>query len=465
MNKQSARTIIGGAISCVVLLGLGFGVMSRLTGMKEPPVQAEIRENARTVRVSPAQFEDVPITITGYGQVRARDVVAIAPEVAGRVVESHPRLEVGEVIPKGKVLFKIDRRDYQAQYDEAQAAQALWQNTVKRLERQYAIDRERYKTVGRSRELAVAEHERVKGLYTEDRVGTQSLVDQAEMGANAATDTADQMAQSLDLYPIRIQEAQSSLAAEAARGDRTEAALDRTTVTAPFDARVTNANLETGQYVTPGMHVVTLADDSVLEISVPLDSRQARDWLRFDGAGGSRGDSTRQRAWFETLSKVPVKVHWTEDRSGTHWSGMLHRVEKFDHLTRTLTVAIRINGRDAASGENGGLPLVEGMFCRIEIPGQTARDVVKLPAEAVGFDLESSGFRTVYVAAPAADRRLRLKTKKVQESHVAGEFVYIAEGISEGDLVITTRLVNPIENILLEAEGHTEPGPPGDPDA
>ncbi len=86
---------------------------------------------------------------------------------------------------------------------------------------------------------------------------------------------------------------------------------------------------------------------------------------------------------------------------------------------------------------------------------------MKLPAEAVGFDLESSGFRTVYVAAPAAGQTLRLKTVKVRESHVDGEFVYIAEGIEEGDLVVTTRLVNPMENILLEAERE----PPGDPDA
>lgn len=461
MNRRFVAAILGRVIGCVVLLGLGYGAMSLLASMKEPPVKAEIRENARAVKVSPAQFEDVPITITGYGQVRARDVVAISSEVAGRVVESHPRLEVGEVIPKGDVLFRIDPRDYQAQYDEVQATQALWQNTIRRLKRQFAIDRERHKTLARSRELAAAEHARVKQLYIEDRIVTQSVVDQAEISANAATDAADQMAQALDLYPIRIQEAESSLAAAAAQGDRARAAFDRTTVIAPFDARVTSVDLEVGQYVAVGTSVVTLADDSVLEISVPIDSRQARDWLRFDSSTEGRGDSPRQRAWFDALSEVPVNVYWTESSNGKHWPGMLHRVEKFDHLTRMLTVAIRIDGCDAVSGEDGGLPLVEGMFCRIEIPGRIARGVVKLPAEAVGFDLESSGFRTVYVAAPAAGETLRLKTVKVLESHVDGEFVYIAKGIEEGDLVITTRLVNPIENILLEAERE----PPGDPDA
>ena len=76
-----------------------------------------------------------------------------------------------------------------------------------------------------------------------------------------------------------------------------------------------------------------------------------------------------------------------------------------------------------------------------------------MPAEAVSFDREASGYRTVYVAVKDPETvELRLKSKPVKESHIEGEFVYLAEGLDEGDLVITTRLINPLENTLLDVE-------------
>jgi multidrug efflux pump subunit AcrA (membrane-fusion protein) len=106
----------------------------------------------------------------------------------------------------------------------------------------------------------------------------------------------------------------------------------------------------------------------------------------------------------------------------------------------------------------GRLPLVEGMFCKVRIPGRVAENVVKLPAECVGFDRDASGFRSVYVAAPAEGGALRLKTVKVKESHMEGQDMYISEGLNPGDLVITTRLVNPLENSLVEPSNFEHQG-------
>lgn len=447
MKKRFVAGIAGRLAACVIILALGVGVMQLLAMMKKAPVQATIRERAVRVRVQEARFVDVPVQITGYGEVRARDVVVIAPELAGRIVEIHPRLEVGEVIPSGEVLFRIDPRDYRARLDQTQAMVAQLKSAVSRVERQFAIERDRLKTLERSRDLARAEYERVKRL-SDEGLGTQSGIDRAERALNGAEDLCDQLAQAVELYPIRIREASSGLAAAQAERDLAAAYMDRCVVSAPFDARIKAADLEKGQYVTPGENVVTLADDSILEISVPLDSREARNWLRFNGRR-----QTAEKAWFGELERVPCEVLWTEDQSGNRWKGQLHRVEKFDQQTRTLTVVVRIRGADAASVEEGRLPLVEGMFCKIRIPGRMAENVVKLPAEAVGFDETASGFRTVYLAVEDGDGKPRLHSAQVKESHLEGQFVYISEGIAEGELVITTRLVNPLEKILLETEG------------
>jgi hypothetical protein len=41
-------------------------------------------------------------------------------------------------------------------------------------------------------------------------------------------------------------------------------------------------------------------------------------------------------------------------------------------------------------------------------------------------------------------------SRKVKESHVAGDDIFIAEGLNPGDRVITTRLVSPLESSLLD---------------
>jgi multidrug efflux pump subunit AcrA (membrane-fusion protein) len=442
-------------LACVVILVLGVFVMRLLASQRKPPVEAEIREGAIHVDARSVVFEDVPVEIKGTGQVRARDVVAIAPEVTGRVVYIHPRLEMGEVIGEGEVLFRIDPRDYEARTAEAEASVNMWESSVERLEQQYAIDRERLKTLKRSSELAKTEYERVKRLFENDSVGTQSGVDQAERAWNTALDQTDQLSQQVTLYPTRIQEARSSRDSMQAMADLAGVNLERTEVIAPFNARIREVNIEAGQYLRPGVDVLTLADDSILEIPVGLNSDEARKWLQFGGPSGVA--KSANTAWFNDLVSVPVEVRWIEGASDALWQGTLARVEMFDPTSRMLRVVVRVDGANAYSQE-GNIPLVDGMFCRVLIPGKTAENVVRLPASAVAFPRPETDARTVYVARSTENKQHRLQTVPVYESHLGDQEVFIASGLNEGDFVVTTRLVNPLENALLEVEveGTTE---------
>jgi RND family efflux transporter MFP subunit len=348
-------------------------------------------------------------------------------------------MELGEIISKGDTLFKIDPRNYQASLSEARAAAQQWKNTILRLEKQSAIDQDRLKTLERNRELARAEFERTRQLFESDSVGTRSGVDAAERSYNSVADQADQMAQAIELYPIQIKEAENSLTAAQARQKLAAANLERCQVRSPFNGRVKDVSLEAGQYVSPGISVLTLADDSVLEIRVPLDSRDARQWLRFDG------ENPEETAWFSTLSPVQCRIHWTENQSGHHWKGQLHRVVNFEQQTRTLTVAIRVDAKNASSANGDALPLVDGMFCSVEIPGRTLHKVIRLPRWAVTFE------NTVHVASDN-----RLKTIPVEVARVQGEETFVSAGLSPGDIVITTRLADPLENALLKITNSME---------
>ncbi len=416
-----------------VIIFVGILIAGGFVSLRKPPPQMPIPEPTLQVEVIDAKPENLPVTITGYGEVKALDVVSIAPEVSGRVVQVHPRLEAGEVIEKGGIIFRIDPRDYEAAHIEAQATVIQTESTLKRMKRQYEIDKERLKTIQRTCELSKQQYERVKKLFEEDKVGTQSGVDQAEQTYNNAADQQEQMAKAVELYPLQIKETESSLLSAKSRMETAKIRLERCSVKAPFNGRIKSVSLEEGQYVSPGMSVITLANDSVLEIQVPLDSRDANKWLPFDD-----NSNNTSNAWVKGLKNVACKVRWTESTSAEYWEGTLDRVVKFDEQTRTVTVAIRIEGAEALSINHGSLPLIEGMFCSVEIPGKILENVYRIPRWAVSFE------NTVYVAIDS-----KLKTVPVEIARSQGEEAYVSEGLQPGDRVIITRLIDPMENTKL----------------
>jgi len=438
LNHKTARrpvqNIIFRILFCTTVLLVGVFGMTKLASLKKPPAEAKNEERALRVKAVRVQPVNVPVVITGYGEVHALKIVAISPEVSGTIVEIHPRLDAGEIIPRGEMLFRIDIRNYEAAAKEARAQVTQWENTVKRLEKQYAIDRLRLKTLERNRQLAELEFQRMQDLYQKRKVGTLSSAEKAEQAFNVAMDHVDQMKQALALYPIQIKEAQSSLASAQARLTLAEINLERCTVTADFDARVKSVSIERGQYVAPGQQVLILADDSILEIHVPLDSRDARKWLQFNGSHGQGGT-----AWFTGLEPVTCNIRWTEESDSHTWLGRLHRVVRFDQQTRTLTVAVRIDSASATGNGTDGLPLVEGMFCAVDIPGKTLQKVYRLPSWAVSYK------NTVYMVHDS-----RLKTVPVKVARAEGDITVVSEGLRPGDLVVSTRLADPLENILLE---------------
>jgi len=390
--KKPATIVFTTVAISIILLIIGIVGMTMLAKLKTPPAEAKNGERPLRVEAIQVEKEDVSVFITGHGEVKALNVVTIAPEVSGKIIKIHPKLEVGEVIPKGEILFNIDPKDYQ---------------TIRK------ISSNRLDILKRSRQLTKKEYERIRLLLEKNNVGTQSGVEAAEKAVLSTDDLINQVSQVLETA---------------------ETNLERCEVRAPFNARIKSVSLEKDQYVTPGQNVLTLADDAVLEIQVPLDSRDARKWLRF-----SKENTNGKSTWFADLEQVTSKISWTENNNGETWDGQLHRVVKFDSQTRTLTVAVRINAENTIKKVSRSLPLVEGMFCLVKIPGRTLQSVFRLPRQAVSFE------NTIYLSI-----NNRLKTIPVKVSRVEGENAYVADGLNAGDIVVTTRLIDPLENALLE---------------
>ena len=65
--------------------------------------------------------------------------------------------------------------------------------------------------------------------------------------------------------------------------------------------------------------------------------------------------------------------------------------------------------------------------------------MIRLPRWAVSFE------NMVYVSV-----NNRLKTLPVEVARTEGEDAFITNGLNAGDIVITTRLIDPLENALLD---------------
>ena len=129
---QNRRVLIRVAI-CLLILLFGAGGFLALASLKKPPAEVEDGERALKVNVLQVSTNSIAVNITGYGQARALNSVTISAEVAGQVQAIHQRLEVGEVIPKGEILFQIDTRNYSAAVAQSQAEVSQWRSALERL--------------------------------------------------------------------------------------------------------------------------------------------------------------------------------------------------------------------------------------------------------------------------------------------------------------------------------------------
>jgi multidrug efflux pump subunit AcrA (membrane-fusion protein) len=414
----------------VVFLALGYGGYSMISGMRQPPAEIEVGEIALPVQGMHLQSEDVPILLRGYGTARARTRVSVSPEVGGLAIEIHPRLENGEIIPEGEILFRIDPRTYALRLEQAEAEIERLNAETARTHQQQQNDTRRLELSRRARDLADSEYRRVLRLLEENNVGSRSGVELAERTLTQAEDQVVALENALALYPLQLKELEVALKAARVARDMADLDLERTEVKAPFDARLEDVALERNQVVTPGMPVLTMVDDSLLELPVPLDSRETSRWFPF----GNGGADMQSEGWFASLPQdLAVAVTWTENPSAYAWQGRLARVERFSAATSTVTVVIEVK-----NGDSGGAELVEGMFCEAAIPGKVARGVFRVPAEAVSHE------NTVFLA-----RESRLRTCPVEVVHRQGAEAFIRGDFEAGAVLVTTRVPDPLEKMLL----------------
>ncbi|HHQ48711.1 MAG TPA: efflux RND transporter periplasmic adaptor subunit [Acidobacteria bacterium] len=231
----------------------------------------------------------------------------------------------------------------------------------------------------------------------------------------------------------QVEQARAQL--EAARADLATARLnlERTRLSLPFDGRVVSKNADVGQYVGPGQAVATVYGSHVMEIPVPLRDAEL-EWLDVPTPGSGRPGS-------------PVTVSAQFAGALHRWKGHISRTEgEVDLATRMVHVIVEVDEPFARRTA----PLVPGMFVHVAISGRTLEGAFVIPRQAL------HDGRTVWLA-----REGKLRFVPVNVARFDGATALVTEGLSDGDVVITSQLEVVTDGMKIRVAGGEGQPPSG----
>jgi multidrug efflux system membrane fusion protein len=359
-HRFSRRLAMAGvSILAAAVLTACSGSQAETAGPPPPQV------SAAPVLVKPvSQWDDFS------GRVEAVQSVELRPRVSGYIDKVN--YVEGDEVKKGDVLFTIDARSYQAEYDRARAE-------LTRARTQASVAR--------------SESERAKKLSEQQAISTESWEQR-----RAAADQAG----------ANVQAAQAALDAAALN-------LEFTKVRAPIDGRAGRAMVTAGNLVTAGDSA------SVLTTLVSLDTV----FVYFDADEGTflryaqmarKGERPSERD-----SELPVKVGLSGEEGFPHTG----KVDFLDNQVTRSTGTIRVR----ALLDNADRAFTPGLFARVQLLGSGEFQAMLIDDKAVLTDQDR---KYVYVV----DKEGKAQRRDIQLGRTAEGLRIVQKGLAAGDRVI-----------------------------
>jgi RND family efflux transporter MFP subunit len=368
--------VIVGAILLAALVIAARPTVERVQTVAPPPL----------VRVVAATVRDVELSVASQGTVRPRTESVLVAQVAGQVDSVSPRFAAGGFFRRGEVLVRIDSRDYElaVQEGEARVAQA-----------------------GVRLQLEQAE---------------------AEIARDEWEDLGEGEPSSLTLREPQLAEARANLQAAQAVLDKAKLDLERTSVVAPFDGRVSEKRADRGQFIARGAALAAVYATDVAEVELPV-SRDDLAFLDLDLGhpdNGLEGPETR----------LVGRVGNTEQV----WSARIVRTgSRFDPKTRMLSLYAEVKDPFARRAGATHPPLPMGLFVEAEIAGHAAPDVAVLPRAAI-----RDGSRVFVV-----DSDDHLRFRDVTVLRFEGDRALVTAGVEAGERVCLSALETAVDGMTV----------------
>ncbi len=406
-------------------LAVGIVVLVFMAAGKQPPVKVDRTEPTRAVRVIAAAEIDLVPRAKGYGTVQPAQVWKAVAQVSGRIIEMHPHLRNGEIIPAGSLLFRIDPVDYELNLLKARAQLVELEVEEKNTRALLSIEQ-------RNLALAQREYQRIQKLMKKGTT-SQSEVDRSERTVLGTRTAAQNMGNVLDLIPTQ----RKLLEVQIAQAERD---ISHATVTAPFNMRVAGLAIEADQYVSKGQDL--FEGDAIERVEVIAQVAMSSLRNLFIGRADAGLDIRRfsealsELTGFRPLIRMDLGNHIAE------WEAEFVRFsDNVDPKTRTLGVVVAVDRPLEKVRPGYRPPLSKGMFVEVVLRGHTQPRRLVIPRTAV------RGGKAYLVDG---ENRLRIQAVRVLFSQ--GLISVVENGIAAGQRVAVSDLVPAIEGMLLQPE-------------
>lgn len=365
----------------------GLGVAWLLKSHSPEAVQQAKVPQLQIVAIKPVEPETVSIPVFSRGEVSPSTEIQLVLEVAGQVTYVSPNFANGGYFRSGEVLLRVDKSRYELDLTKAQSRVVSAKQKYRRTELELSLDDE------------------VTGLPSPKRYHQRQL---AELEAQIEAAEAD-------LKWVKMQ-------------------LKKTELRAPFDGRVRQVMIGTGQYVSPGARLAQVYPVDRAEVRLPLSDRQL---AILDLPTISRNN--------KNAPEVTFSLRYG-DRPFT-WAGHIVRTESgLDARNRLLYVVAQIHRPYDRDVTQPGRPsLSSGQFLEAEIMGKDHHDIVVLPRRALRNGTE------VWVVKDS-----KLSRRDVSILHKTQDQVFVSDGLVQGEQVVMTPLEVAIEGMRVDTVDYDE---------
>jgi RND family efflux transporter MFP subunit len=398
-------------VRVIIVLFVSFVIMVMLVRLKPEAERQVPKQTGLLVEVKPVQAEPVNLYVEAYGTVRPREALRLVAEVRGQVVGIDPVFEEGSFVPRETVLIQIDPRTYQLEVNRSKVQVKQAAAEIKRLDQEEVNLKARLKIAKSDVALARNEYLRLKKLI-DKKVISQSQLDKTEQIYLASQERLQALENQLALTKPSMEQlvAQRDMARVMLQEARLN--LERTAIIAPFDGWALEKVIEKGQHVNAGQYLGKIYNAGELEIEVRIPVKDFK-WLPADM---DRNPSAYADIIFES------------GETKYAWKGHVARIKaQLDEKTRTLPLIIETDTTMSKADNDGNFRLRPGMFVYVRIEGRKIDSAYVLPRHLV------YPGNVVYLV-----EKNQLKIRPVNIIRSYKDTVIIGEGLSDGELIITS---------------------------
>ncbi len=333
LKKTAKRLLVlfPAAVAAVVVIVL---VRTRTDPVREPETEA-----VRTLRVIEAPVLAAVPHATGYGVSRPARIWEAIAQVKGTVTHIHPRLKSGEMIDEGEKLLEIDREEYEVSVRRLESRVEQTRAALEELDVREESTERLLETETRSMELARSNYRRKQKLFERDVIAEDEK-DREEQNFLRQKVSVRRLEEALSSIPPKRRELEAAREERKAELEQARIDLTKTAVKAPFDGRLGEVKIQSGQFMRLNDRLFDFYSTDALEIEVRFRPEQIQALLKRPEFGsGISPDGFN--SMFELL-KAEVILQSGEWRK--QWEGKVDRLrETVEPSTRDIKVVITIN--------------------------------------------------------------------------------------------------------------------------